>query len=112
MLWRELEPDYTAVRRERGKDEEESVDSMRYWQVYDRTADTRMLLNLILDAGGEEPDGYYLTDNPEMECAFYPESHTLVVINNADTVQECAVRTQSGVEKVRLEAYDTLIREL
>ncbi len=89
----------------------------RGWGIYLSSfeltnANTRMLLNLILDAGGEEPDGYYLTDNPEMECAFYPKSRTLVVINNADTVQECAVRTPSGLERVRLEAYDTLIREL
>ena len=50
-------------------------------------ANTKMLLNLILDAGGEAPNGLYLTDNDEMECAFYPESRTLVVINNAETAQ-------------------------
>ena len=44
-------------------------------------ANTRMLLNLILDAGGEAPNGLYLTDNAEMECAFYPESRTLVVLS-------------------------------
>ena len=66
-------------------------------------ANTRMLLNLILDAGGEAPNGLYLTDNAEMECAFYPESRTLVVINNADTVQECKIHTECGTEHVRLE---------
>lgn len=71
-----------------------------------------MLLNLILDAGGEAVDGYYLTDNPDMECAFYPESRTLVVINNTGSTQECSVPTKYGTEKVRLDAYDTLIKEI
>lgn len=75
-------------------------------------ANTRMLLNLILDAGGEAPNGLYLTDNAEMECAFYPESRTLVVINNADTVQECKIHTEYGTEYVRLEAFDTEIRQI
>ncbi len=75
-------------------------------------ANTRMLLNLILDAGGEAVDGYYLTDNPDMECAFYPESRTLVVINNTGSTQECSVPTKYGTEKVRLDAYDTLIKEI
>lgn len=75
-------------------------------------ANTRMLLNLILDAGGEAPNGLYLTDNAEMECAFYPESRTLVVINNADTVQECKIHTEYGTEHVRLEAFDTEIRQI
>lgn len=33
---------------------------------------TRMLLNLLLYAGGEALDGLYLTDNPCTECAYYP----------------------------------------
>lgn len=75
-------------------------------------ANTRMLLNLILDAGGEAPNGLYLTDNAEMECAYYPESRTLVVINNADTVQECKIHIEYGTEHVRLEAFDTEIRQI
>ena len=75
-------------------------------------ANTRLLLNLILDAGGEAPNGLYLTDNAEMECAFYPESRTLVVINNAETVQECKINTEYGVQQVRLEAFDTEIRQI
>lgn len=75
-------------------------------------ANTKMLLNLILDAGGEAPNGLYLTDNDEMECAFYPESRTLVVINNAETAQECKINTEYGVQQVRLEAFDTEIRQI
>ncbi|MCM1048572.1 MAG: 1,3-beta-galactosyl-N-acetylhexosamine phosphorylase [Clostridiales bacterium] len=75
-------------------------------------ANTKMLLNLILDAGGEAADGLYLTDNAQMECAFYPQSRTLVVINNADTTQECHVKTEYGVENVKLEAFDTVIKKI
>lgn len=75
-------------------------------------ANTKLLLNLILDARGEAVDGLYLTDNVEMECAFYPESRTLIVINNAETAQECSVKTEYGVEKVRLEAFDTIIKRI
>lgn len=75
-------------------------------------ANTRMLLNLILQAGGEAADGNYLTDNADMECAFYPESRTLIVINNSDTVQECGIRTESGMERIRLDAFDTVIKKI
>ena len=73
-------------------------------------ANTKMLLNLILDAGKEAADGLYLTDNAQMECAFYPQSRTLVVINNADTMQECDIKTEYGVESIRLEAFDAIIK--
>lgn len=75
-------------------------------------ANTRMLLNLILDGAGEGTDGFYLTDNSQMECAYYPESKTLVVINNADTKQSTTVKTEFGEEKITLEAFDTLIKTL
>ncbi|MDE6221573.1 MAG: D-galactosyl-beta-1-4-L-rhamnose phosphorylase, partial [Lachnospiraceae bacterium] len=75
-------------------------------------ANTKMLLNLILDAGGEAMDGLYLTDNAEMECAFYPESRTLIVINNAETAQECSIQTEYGTEQVKLEAFDTIIKKI
>lgn len=75
-------------------------------------ANTRMLLNLILQAGKEATDGYYLTDNPDMECAYYPESRTLVIINNSEKRQETTVKTEYGVEKVALDAFDTLIKTI
>lgn len=73
---------------------------------------TRMLLNLILSGSGEGIDGCYLTDNAQMECAYYPESKTLVVINNADTKQSANIKTEFGIEKITLEAFDTLIKTL
>ena len=73
---------------------------------------TKMLLNLILQAGGEAIDGNYLTDNADMECAYYPESRTLIVINNTDSVQETTINTEYGTEKIKLEAFDTLIKKI
>ena len=73
---------------------------------------TKMLLNLILQAGGEAIDGNYLTDNADMECAYYPESRTLIVINNTDSVQETTINTEFGTEKIKLEAFDTLIKKI
>jgi len=75
-------------------------------------ANTKMLLNLILTAGKERIDGNYLTDNANMECAFYPESRTLIVINNAETAQECTINTEYGKEQIKLEAFDTVIKAL
>lgn len=75
-------------------------------------ANTRMLLNLILGAGKERTDGCYLTDNADTECAFYPDSKTLVVINNSGDVQECSVKTEQGTLKFTLEAFDTVIQKM
>lgn len=73
-------------------------------------ANTRLLLNLILASGKEDNNGYYLTDNEQMECAYYPESKTLVVINNSDTTQTTTIKTEYGTKTVTLEAFDTNIQ--
>ena len=48
----------------------------------------------------------------DMECAYYPESRTLIVINNTDSVQETTINTEFGTEKIKLEAFDTLIKKI
>lgn len=73
---------------------------------------TRMLYQLIRYAGGEGVTGVYMTDNLYTECAFYPESRKLVVINNSDVTQTTKVRTETGEVEVTLEAYDTTFLEL
>lgn len=67
---------------------------------------TRMLLNLLLFAGGEDQNGVYLTDNPYTECAFYPEIGKLVVINNSDCTQTTTVKTSKGDHTFTIDAYD------
>lgn len=73
---------------------------------------TRMLFNTILFAGGEALDGEYITDNPYTECAYYPASNMLVIINNSGKTQTASVKTEAGVRTATLEAYDTAIIQM
>ncbi len=73
---------------------------------------TRMLLNTLLYAGNEPFDGKYLTDNLYTECAYYPSSQTLVVINNSDTVQKTTIDTEFGKQIVTVGAFDTKILKI
>lgn len=73
---------------------------------------TRMLYQLIRYAGGEGLTGLYMTDNLYTECAYYPESKKLVVINNSDVEQTTTVKTECGDVTVTIDAYDTVIKNL
>ncbi|MCM1216647.1 MAG: 1,3-beta-galactosyl-N-acetylhexosamine phosphorylase [Lachnospiraceae bacterium] len=73
---------------------------------------TRMLYQLIRYAGGEGTRGLYMTDNLYTECAYYPESGKLVVINNSDTEQTTTIPTDKGDKTVTIAAYDTTFMEL
>lgn len=75
-------------------------------------ANTRLLYQLIRFAGGEGITGMYMTDNLYTECAYYPESKTLVVINNSDTAQKTCVETHIGMKKLTLEPYQTMFLNL
>jgi 1,3-beta-galactosyl-N-acetylhexosamine phosphorylase len=72
----------------------------------------RMLYQLIRYGGQEEPLGLYMTDNLFTECAYYPHSHKLVVINNSDKSQITNVETHLGAKKISILPYDTVIMEL
>ncbi|MCM1252819.1 MAG: 1,3-beta-galactosyl-N-acetylhexosamine phosphorylase [Clostridium sp.] len=75
-------------------------------------ANTRLLYQLIRYAGGEKPAGMYMTDNCYTECAYYPESKTLVVINNSEEVQTTRVETHAGVKELTLDAFATVFINL
>jgi len=72
----------------------------------------RMLYQLIRYAGGEAPMGNYMTDNLYTECAYYPESGKLVVINNSDRKQTTAIITETGRFAVTMAPYDTTFVEI
>lgn len=74
-------------------------------------ANIRMLYQLIRWAGGEGVTGEYMTDNLQTECAYYPESRRLVVINNSGEPQKTLVMTGSGSREVSLAPYDTVFME-
>ncbi|MDF2485008.1 MAG: gnpA [Herbinix sp.] len=67
---------------------------------------TRMLLNLILFASGEGLKGRYLTDNVYTECSYYPESKTLIVLNNSNQEQTTSIETDAGLITVTLVAFE------
>ena len=69
----------------------------------------RMLLNLMLWAKGLPLDAAYLTTDPGTECAWFPDSRQLVVINNTDTPRTTAVHTPEGDVTVELEPFATCI---
>ncbi len=73
---------------------------------------TRMLMSLILKNTGEGMDQNYITDNLWCECAYYPSSKELVVINNSDAEQTTTVKTDFGDKTVTLGAFDTKILKL
>lgn len=67
---------------------------------------SRMLFNLICHAGNEGLQVAFVTDNLYMECAYYPNSKILVVINNSDCLQTTTICTDNGPITITLEAYD------
>ncbi|WP_339800401.1 1,3-beta-galactosyl-N-acetylhexosamine phosphorylase [Paenibacillus sp. FSL R5-0744] len=73
---------------------------------------TRLLLNLIRFAGNEFTETKYITDNLYTECAYYPESKILVVINNSDQLQSTTIHTEYGQQTLELDPYDTIIRTI
>lgn len=73
---------------------------------------TRLLLNLMLFGKKMELEQKYLTDNAQTECAWYPNSRKLVVINNSDSVQSTRIKTDDGMTEIRLEPFDTTVIEL
>ncbi len=75
-------------------------------------ANTRMLYQLIRYAGGEGITGKYMTDNLNCECAYYPVSKKLVVINNSGEEQTTTVPTDTGAVTVALPPYATVFKEL
>ncbi len=74
-------------------------------------ANTRMLLNILLDGAGIDLDSDYLTDTPDAECAFYPNSGKLVVMNNSGEELTAHVKTPAGVREIKMAAYETIITE-
>ena len=74
-------------------------------------ANTRMLLNLMIYAKGDSlTETKYLTDNADCECAYYPASGKLVIMNESDIEQETSVLTDEGIIKVKLSPFETYIK--
>lgn len=72
-------------------------------------ANTRLLLNILLYATGADLNGEYLTDTCDAECAYYPVSGKLVVMNNSGENLTTTVKTKDGNKTFKLSPYETQI---
>ena len=64
----------------------------------------RMLLEMLLFLTGTDGSTAGLTDQPLAECAWYPESGTLVVMNNSSEPLDVNVTMPSGMTQVHIDA--------
>ena len=74
-------------------------------------ASTRCLLELLLEAAGQE-DTPWISDDARVEVGWFPADRTLVCMNSADEPVTASVRTDRGALTVTLAARETLIRPL
>ncbi|MDO5417425.1 MAG: lacto-N-biose phosphorylase central domain-containing protein, partial [Lachnospiraceae bacterium] len=77
------------------------------FQVND--ANTRLLSSLIQYGAGQSLTPMYQTDNLYTECAYYPGSHKLVMINNSGQPQTASVQTEQGTVTGQMEPYETIM---
>lgn len=70
-------------------------------------ANNRMLLNIMLYAMGADTSQKFLTSHPDAECAYYPESEKLVVINNSDQALTTTIQTNQGTKEFFLQPFET-----
>lgn len=75
-------------------------------------ANTRMLFNLICYCGQDGLMNQYITDNLYTDSAYYPDSNTIVVINNSDMKQTTNISTDVGNVTVVLDGFDYKILKL
>ena len=81
-----------------------------YMSHFEVTADsTRMLLELLLQLKGVAQKDVYLSDNANVETAYFPADDVLVVFNNAEEAVDCTVHTPAGDVKYSLAAMETKI---
>jgi beta-D-galactosyl-(1->4)-L-rhamnose phosphorylase len=72
-----------------------------------------MLLDVLLYAKGiSREEQVYLTDNPFTECAYYPKSNALAVINGSGDKQTARVLTLEGALTLDVPPYGCVIREI
>ena len=62
---------------------------------------TRLLLNLIAAGAGKKTEELlYISGNPLVDCAYFPEDRVLVAVNLTDREQETSVRTEKGTVRI------------
>ena len=72
------------------------------------TENAYMLLKLLLG----DNQAMYISDNPYVECACFPQSRKLIWINNSDMVQEATVLTEAGNVRIVLQPDEMKVEQL
>ena len=77
------------------------------------TVNNRLLFNILLYAAGIDQASPYITSNPNTECAYFPSSKKLIVINNSSEEQSTELNTASDVIKFdHIPPFETVIKQL
>ena len=69
-------------------------------------AGARMLLEMLLCLTGKDGAAAGITEDGMTECAWYPESRTLVVMNNTPDFLETEVRFPLGSQRISLNPFE------
>ena len=78
-----------------------------YMGGFDYTPEAaRMLLEMLLFLTGADGSTAGLTDQAQAECAWYPESGALVVMNNSGEPLDVKVTLPSGTVQVQTAPYE------
>ena len=72
----------------------------------------RMLLELLLYATGKDGAAAGLSDRAEVECAWFPASDTLLLMNSADTAVRTRVACPKGSCEAELAPFETRILDM
>ena len=72
----------------------------------------RMLLEMILYLTGTDSSAAAVCDHLLAEAAWFPDSRTLVVMNNAETALDVTVRFPLGSRQVHLEPWETSFQDV
>ena len=72
---------------------------------------TFFLAKFILSACGIEKQ-LYMTDNCYCECAYFPQSKKLIVINSSDKEQSTTIQTEAGAKTFTLSAFGMTVEDI
>ena len=75
---------------------------LQYLSTFENAPENyRLLLNILLYGAGLSQDQKYISDNPMVECAYFEDSKSLIVINNSEEAQSVSISTDSGPFEVK-----------
>ena len=74
---------------------------------------TRLLLNMICSCrGGKAEEQLYISENPNVDCAFFRKSGKLVAVNLTLQPQKTRVRTEKGWVEVTVPESGQVIMDI